>query len=95
MYIFLTFDVSHASDTIVLIEQVSLQQWLGRLVVAVFLVGVPFVVDVLIQTIEAGHFFALNIVPPVAHEQLLIEHGAVGTEKRIATTALLADVIHL
>ena len=39
-----------------------------------------------------GHQVALHVVPPIADEQLLVEHGAVGAEERILTAALLADV---
>lgn len=38
--------------------------------------------DALVEGVEVRGRLAVHIVPPVTHEEGLVEHGAVGTEER-------------
>lgn len=38
--------------------------------------------DTLVEGVEVRGRLTVHVVPPVAHEERLVEHGAVGTEER-------------
>ena len=58
---------------------------------ALFTLGLVLV-DELVERVEARARGAVHVVPPVADEVLLVEHGAVGTEEAVGVTVRLAHV---
>lgn len=42
--------------------------------------------------VQRGRLVALEVVPPVAHEELLVEHCAVGAQERVVSAVFLANV---
>jgi hypothetical protein len=52
-------------------------------------------VDELVQGVEVGRGRAIYVVPPVADEVLLVEHGAVRAEEAVVVAVGLAHVEHL
>ena len=61
---------------------------------ALFTGGVVLV-DELVQRVEVGRRAAVHVVPPVADEVLLVEHGAVRAEEAVEVAVRLAHVEHL
>lgn len=53
------------------------------------------VADGSVHGVEERRVLAREVVPPVAHEVLLVEHRAVGTEERVLAAVAVADVEHL
>ena len=51
--------------------------------------------DVGVEAVELSGGGAVEVVPPVTHEVLLVEHGAVGAEEGVLAAVSLADVEHL
>ena len=56
--------------------------------------GVVFVEE-LVELVEVGGGAAVDVVPPVADEVLLVEHGAVRAEEAVEVAVRLAHVEHL
>lgn len=52
-------------------------------------------VDELVESVEAGSGGAVEVVPPVADEVLLVEHGAVGAEEAVEVAVRLAHEEYL
>lgn len=49
-------------------------------------------VELRVEVVERGRLVALVVVPPVAHKEPLVEHGAVGAQKRVVSAVFLANV---
>ena len=56
--------------------------------------GVVFVEE-LVELVEVGGGAAVDVVPPVADEVLLVEHGAVRAQEAVEVAVRLAHVEHL
>ena len=56
--------------------------------------GVVFVEE-LVELVEVGGGAAVDVVPPVADEVLLVEHGPVRAEEAVEVAVRLAHVEHL
>ena len=56
---------------------------------------VVFCVDELVECIKVRGGSAVDVVPPVANKELLIEDGLPGTQKAILTPVVVAIVIRL
>lgn len=54
-----------------------------------------WVADGSVHRVEEGGILAGEVVPPVTHEVLLVEDSAVGTQERVLSPVLLADVERL
>ena len=52
-------------------------------------------VEVLVELIERLGRTAVNVVPPVADEDGLVEDGATGAEKAVLAAVEVAVVVHL
>lgn len=51
--------------------------------------------DALVQGVEVGRGLTVEVVPPVTHEEGLVEHGAVGAQEGGLATVQVAVVPHL
>ena len=52
-------------------------------------------VEELVELVEVGGGAAVDVVPPVADEVLLVEHGPVRAEEAVEVAVRLAHVEHL
>lgn len=49
-------------------------------------------VELRVEVVQRGCLVALVVVPPVAHKEPLVEHGAIGAQKRVVSAVFLANV---
>lgn len=45
-----------------------------------------------VEVIQRGRFVALEVVPPITHEEPLVENGAVGAQERVVSAVFLTNV---